>query len=112
MQLSSLEISAKEFILARRGHIQPIVYKKLKLLVERNPGVEQVYLIGSYANGDWCDKLTPAWFRKFRESIGKSGLSDVDFVTVPQVESTEDYDIQPGSRQGKILIYDHKNTII
>lgn len=82
----------------------------LALLLENNPSVRKVWLIGSYANGDWCDEATPEWFRKFRESIGKTGLSDIDFITEPQVESNGLYDIQPGSRQGKILIYDNTNT--
>lgn len=102
----------REFIKMRRGTIQPIVHHALDKLVNDNPSVSKVYLIGSYANGDWIDADTPQWFREFRQSY-KPGESDVDFYTEPLVELTEDYDIVPHLNRGNnILIYDNGKTKI
>lgn len=102
---------AREFIVSRRGVIVPLVKERLRLLLNNNPGITKVYLTGSYANGDWVDESTPQWFRDFRKSIGKVKIiSDVDFYTEPQVESTEFYDITPHMRGNSILIYDNGKT--
>lgn len=108
----SLQEICVELIRERKGKIQPIVYEKLGRLLSKHPEITKVFLIGSYANGDWDDKDTPAYFRKYRERIGKrAGYSDVDFITDPYVEpDREHYDVQPGGRAGKILIYDNTNT--
>lgn len=107
----SQEACAK-LIQRRKGEIVPVVYEKLGRLLSAHPEVNKVWLIGSYANGDWNDEDTPLWFRQYRERIGKKpGYSDVDFITEPYVEPDyEHYDIQPGGRAGKILIYDNTNT--
>lgn len=98
----------RAFIKERKGKIQPIVYERLGRLLSNNPEVTKVYLIGSYANGDWVDENTPEWFRIYRRSIGKNKYpSDIDFVTEPIVESTEYYDIQPSGRGENMIIYDN-----
>lgn len=55
-----------------------------KEIIKRHPKVEEIYLIGSYANGQFIDEFTDDEYKeirmlhKFRE-----GLSDFDFETYP-----------------------------
>lgn len=105
---------AKDFILSRRGKIAPIVTEKLKKLLDKHPNTEKVYLLGSYANGDWVDEQTPEWFKDFRRSIGKrKHISDVDFYVEPWVPPIEgEYDVLDFPRGSQILIYDNGKTIL
>lgn len=101
----------EEFIESRK-EIQPAVLQALGKLLEKEQ-VDKVYLVGSYAGGYWVDKDSPEWFKDFRRSIGKTKeVSDVDFYTEPQVESTENYEIIPQPRGKMRLIYDNGKTII
>lgn len=101
-----------KLIALRKGKIHSKVKEALiKLLYENN--VDKVYLVGSYANGDYIDEQTPEWVKEYRRSFGKRDtLSDVDFYTIPKIKPTEDYDIVPEYRNSAILVYDNGKLLI
>lgn len=104
---------AKEFINSRDGTKEHTVKEALKMLIHNNPFVSKVYLMGSYAKGDWLDKDTPEWFRKFRSTYKPDKeQSDVDFYTEPLVEPATGYDIIQHKIRRNILIYDSSKTEI
>lgn len=108
-----MDTCAKQFIKSRQGKVQPIVIEKLTILLLRHPEITKVYLVGSYANGDWINQDTPQWFIDYRKSIGKvKEVSDVDFYTVPAVPSSREYDVLSYliPRGRKILLYDNGQT--
>lgn len=107
-----LEEIYRQWMKSREGIIQPIVKEKLNILLKNNPAVEKVYLAGSYLRGDWIDENTDNFYVELKAKvIGKKKISDVDFVTEPPVDGTEDYDIITSTAY-KLLIYDNGTTKI
>jgi len=102
----------KKWVSSRKGKFPKKTIKKaLNALLTNHPYMYKVWLCGSYFNGDWVDEKTDKKFAKFKkETFGKT-ISDVDFVTIPLVPSTEEYDIIPEAKN-KLLIYDNGKTKI
>ena len=67
----------------------------------------EIYLIGSYANGDWITKDTPQYFKDLKKRIKyKNKISDLDVIVKPDpgIRNFEDLHINQINIQG-IKIY-------
>jgi predicted nucleotidyltransferase len=103
----------KSFISKRQGYISIEIKEALKDLLRKNKNIEEVYLVGSFANGDWVKKDSPEWFKKIRKKLGKNKeVSDIDFFSVPQVKSSDNYEVLEGYRKNSILIYKNNKILI
>lgn len=108
-----LTLDEYKFWVNSRKELYPeIIFETLNKLLELNPQVEKVWLTGSYLRGDWTDENTEEKYILFKNSITKKNKkSDIDFITLPKVSSTEHYDILEET-PNKLLIYDNGKTII
>lgn len=102
----------RDWVNSRRNSITDKVIESLNQLLLINKNVKKVWLSGSYVKGDWIDENTPLKYRDYKYKItGKDKISDIDFITEPEVNPTEYYDIIPLNNY-RLLIYDNSKTKI
>lgn len=93
---------------ARRAYVQhPKVKKAIIEILKAHPDIQVIFLVGSYLAGDWIDENTEPLMKELKLKFKRyNRISDVDFITVPQVPSTQYYDIIPDTSIPKLVLYD------
>lgn len=94
--------------------VQEKILFSLKKVLYLYPDIEKIWLVGSFAKGDWVDESTyndmPEFVELRNKVKGKEKLSDIDLLTEPmkikRIEGSPKIDLCAADTPHKILLYD------
>lgn len=105
---SRMILDRKQFLRKIPNFERDRIMEAVEKIKKDFPQTEKIYLTGSFVRGDYINDFVPGYFWNLKQKVkGKAKISDLDFVTVPQViKRTNDYDLLADENREKILLFE------